>query len=508
MGIINSIYNATLEYINTKPKTERKKIGQFFTPPPVAEFMASLAEFTDEEIALLDPGAGSGILTGALCDAIIANSNIRKVHATLYENNIDVLPVLNTNMELIKAHMQKNGKEFFYKIVDSNFITANGLFWRNELGAEENYYDVIIANPPYKKIGKSDQEAIEMESIVYGQPNIYFLFMAMAAKMLKEDGQMIFINPRSFSSGAYFQKFRQWFFENIKLSHLHLFVSREDVFNCDSVLQETIILKAVKTKKNISNITVTETENLMMFESIKRFQVPYEIVVSNEEERFMLIPTKSEDTDIISFMKAWPETLISLGYKLKTGPVVDFRATEFLKEENEENTVPLFWPYNYDGYRIKYPVKNAKKPQFIIDSDKSKYLLLKNEDYIFVKRFTSKEENRRIQSAIYLESEFDESFIGIENHLNYITKIHGKFQPEELYGLFVILNSSYIDKYFRILNGSTQVNANEMNTMPFPSKQDIIELGKVALNTQFLSVEECDRILENKFGSAELKNVG
>lgn len=56
------------------------------------------------------------------------------------------------------------------------------------------------------KINKDSGQADAMRSIVFGQPDPYSLFMAMSAKLLKDDGGFVFIVPRSFTSGLYFSK--------------------------------------------------------------------------------------------------------------------------------------------------------------------------------------------------------------------------------------------------------------------------------------------------------------
>ena len=89
--------------------------------------------------------------------------------------------------------------------------------------------------------------------------------------------------------------------------------------------------------------------------------------------------------------------------------------------------------------------------------------------------------------------------ISTENHLNFITKLNGRMDREEMYGLFVVLNSNYMDRYFRVLNGSTQVNANEINAMPFPAQSDLAQIGKTAMRFSSLTDADCDSILENRF---------
>ena len=499
--LVDRIYESTQKFLNSVSKSKRKEIGQFFTPPSVARFMGSLMKYEKEHIDVLDAGAGSGILSASIMEEILYNHKIKSVYLCLYENNDAVLPVLQTNMSFIKETLQNQGIIFNYEIKSKNFIWDNIPFWRGEIGTNAALFDVIISNPPYKKINKDDLESKYMPEVVYGQPNIYFLFMAMSAKLLKQDGQMIFINPRSFSSGSYFHKFRKWFFDNIKLTNIHSFISREDVFNNDNILQETIIIKAIKTDIPVKYIKVTKTEGTEDFYNISGFNVPYSTILNpDDKNNFMLIPTSEEDIEVINFIHSWKENLIDLGYRLKTGPVVDFRSAEFLRKVQEPYTVPLFWAYNFENFRIKFPVSDEKKPQYIINSETSKRLLIKNKNYLYLKRFTSKEEKRRLQPVVYLAKHFPEyELIGVENHLNYITKTTGIMTEKELLGLFVIINSSVLDKYFRILNGSTQVNANEINSIPFPSKEDILELGAMIINKGDLSVESCDMILESKY---------
>jgi adenine-specific DNA-methyltransferase len=70
---------------------------------------------------------------------------------------------------------------------------------------------------------------------------------------------------------------------------------------------------------------------------------------------------------------------------------------------------------------------------------------------------------------------------------------------EEIYGLFVLFNSSFIDTYYRILNGSTQVNATEVNAIPLPSLDIIKEMGKRLLEKDSITIETCDSIIEEMF---------
>ncbi|MBV4438453.1 Eco57I restriction-modification methylase domain-containing protein [Clostridium tyrobutyricum] len=507
--IINKVNESTSNYVNTMSRNIRKKIGQFFTQPKVAEFMANLMKYNNDTIKILDAGAGSGILTAALCQKCLEDTVIKNIHIDLYENNENILPILKNTMEYISKIMDKYEKKFTYSIIEKNFILHNKNLWNDKDTKDQvKLYDIIISNPPYKKISKSDEESAVMDNIVYGQPNIYFLFMAMSAKLLKNGGQMIYIVPRSFTSGAYFKKFRKWFLNNVQLMHIHLFNSRGEIFNADSILQETIILKAIKIKerKDIDTITIT-TSSDSTFSDLDTFKISENTIIDRSTDNlYILIPKSEEEIKIINLINNWKYTMPDLGFKLSTGKVVDFRAKEFLNYHVNYNTVPLFWPCNFSKNKIKYVFNESKYPQFIINDEKSKSLLMDNKDYIFLKRFTSKEEPKRIQCALYFADQFSNyGKIGVENHLNYITKLNGDFTYEELYGLFVILNSSYLDKYYRILNGSTQVNATEMNSIHFPDMETILKIGLQAVRENDISVKSCNKIIRKVFIEKSIK---
>ena len=110
-------------------------------------------------------------------------------------------------------------------------------------------FDIIVSNPPYFKLPIDDKRAVAAKAVINGHPNIYAIFMAISARLLKENGQLIFITPRSYASGSYFKLFREYFFKIIEIDKVHLFVSRKDTFNRDKVLQETVIIKGTRKGK-------------------------------------------------------------------------------------------------------------------------------------------------------------------------------------------------------------------------------------------------------------------
>ena len=66
-----------------------------------------------------------------------------------------------------------------------------------------------------------------------------------------------------------------------------------------------------------------------------------------------------------------------------------------------------------------------------------------------------------------------------------------------MYGLYVLFNSTVYDCYYRMLNGSTQVNSTEINGMPVPSINIIEAMGKDLIRIKDMSEEVCNNILRS-----------
>ncbi len=488
--MLDYVCERTKEYINSMPKVLRKKYGQFFTSKDTAVFMASLFNIPVErkELYLLDPGAGSGILCTALIERL-QKYKFNVIHLVCYENDSNITSLLKTNIEYVSS---VSNIDIDFTLVKENYITSQELDFNLMIGANiaPQKYDIVIANPPYMKIAKDANEAKAMPEVCYGAPNLYFLFAAMSLFNLNNNGEMVYIIPRSWTSGAYFKSFRNFLFKNGVLTHIHLFARRDEVFEQEKVLQETIIIKVVKTKVKPTEVIVSTTKSNNDFSEIERISVPYDEIISSNDYYVYLI-TDTEEKEILERLKNLNDTLPSLGLKMKTGLTVDFRNKDMLRDKSDNKAVPLFYSQHIKDGKVLFPI--GKENEYIA-TDKNG-LLQKNENYLFVKRFTSKEEKRRLQCGIYLARRHPGyDVISTQNKINFITGLRALSECV-IYGLYVIFNSSLYDKYYRILNGSTQVNSTEVNSMPMPTMKTIEQMGKELIKAKDLSENMCNQIL-------------
>jgi adenine-specific DNA-methyltransferase len=479
-GLVEYAERLSAFYSDVLRPKDIKPDGQFFTPKQVSIFMADLFDINQDKITLLDPGAGTGILSAAFCERLLSKKKPTSVVIDAYENDPGIIPLLKEVLQECKKDLEEKGSKLEFNVLDQDFILTNerylsgpGLFERGEKS-----YDFVISNPPYYKVGTESPYTRMMAQLVCGQPNIYAFFMTMAASMLAVKGEMVFITPRSFCSGLYYKNFRKWFLRKVRVTKIHIFESRRDIFDKDEVLQENIIIKARKgTEEGTVTITTSKDKELNVS---GRIEVDYSDIVSpKNNESFIRIPTSELDVNILHIIDKWPSTLNKQGVQISTGPVVDFRAKEHLRQDLTKESVPLLWMHNMQNMRVVWPSKKNKKPAAIASKEETDLLLLPVKNYVLLKRFTSKEQRRRLDSAVLKQSEFPYESVGIENHVNYIHKPKGSLSVSEAFGIAALLNTGLIDNYFRSLNGHTQVNATEIRNLPLPDLSVIKKIGEI-----------------------------
>jgi adenine-specific DNA-methyltransferase len=470
-------------YIEIIPIKDRKAKGQYFTHRKVSELMVNLFENVEQKevIKILDPGAGIGIFESTFCEYVKSLEMKVKLSFDLYENDITIIPLLEQNMKTCKDDMASEGFEIDYKIFNDDFILSNAPIFNDQesFDEEKDGYDFVISNPPYYKLNKESNQVVEMKKIVSGQPNIYTLFMAVSAKLLKKGGQMTVLTPRSYCSGLYFKTFRKWFLNVVKPQKIHLFESRKEIFKKYDVLQENVILTASKTSIKPKNILISVSEGIPN-EALSTKNATYdEIIIETDNNIVMRIPTSELDDLIAAKIDIFDYNLETLGLKVSTGPVVPFRAKKFLlkKLNNRKNFVSLIWMHNIDNGMVNLSIQKNDIPVGLKRTNESEKILKPNKNYVLIKRFSSKEGKQRINAGIYLKKSLKSDFIGIENHVNYLYKKDGELTKDEAYGIAALLNSKLYNRYFQITNGSTQVNAFEIRSFPLPSLKIITSIG-------------------------------
>ena len=471
--MLHTIIDRTSLFMESMPKTLRKSYGQFFTTELTARFMAEMFHFdiTQPTIRICDAGAGTGVLTAAVVERLLNLGYAGHIYIVCYENDPHVLPLLHENLKFIA-----DGHQFTYEVREDNYIITPPV--------EGEQFDYIIGNPPYKKIGKDAPEALALPHVCHGAPNLYFLFWTRAIDALRDGQELVYIIPRSWTSGAYFAKFRDYMFSKCVITSMHIFASRDKVFDGESVLQETMIIKLRKTVARPEYVHMTSSAS-STFEDLRHYDVPYGSVVA--PNGYVFLVTSKEESLVLNKLNRLTDTLQTISLAMHTGIVVDFRTREVLRDKAEEGSVPLFYSHHIRGGRVVWPAQ--QEGEYMVTDHKG--FLQANGNYVFVKRFTAKEEHRRLQCGILLATDYPEyEYIGTQNKINFI-----RCQTaEEAYGIYTLLNSTLYDTYYRILNGSTQVNSTEVNSIPVPDVKTITAMGRQLMGHK-LTEDNCNKII-------------
>ena len=328
-------------------------------------------------------------------------------------------------------------------------------------------------NPPYKKILTNSKERQSARAFGLETVNLYSAFMGAAISLTEDNGYIVAIVPRSFCNGVYYKPFREFILKNCAIKHIHLFESRDKAFKDEAVLQENIIIMLQKNAEQ-GNVKISYC-NDDSFIGLSEFDVPFnEILHENDSEKYFNIPTKqqigNENLTVYSNLK-------DLNVKVSTGPIVDFRMKNLLLKDYAEKSVPLIYSVHLKNHRLSWP-QESKKPNAILESDEVNKQLFPKGFYVLVKRFSTKEETKRVVASLITPADFAQENIAFENHLNVFHVNKSSLSENIAYGLDCWLNSTNIDEKFRLFSGHTQVNATDLRNLPYPNTKDLEKLGK------------------------------
>jgi len=480
-------------YAEKVTNEEKKNKGQFFTPLPIARFMSELAETDLSELSILDPGCGTGVLSISLVESIFArNPNIKSIRLVAYETDIMLTKYLERAFEYLSQWLSVRKIKFDYIIYVSDFVLENRnalLYYSSLYDDELERFDFVISNPPYFKLSKSDERTKAAKEIVNGHANIYSIFMAIAAQLLNPAGQLVFIVPRSFTSGNYFHSFRNNFFKKVDIIHAHLFHSRSKTFIKDKILQETLILKCCP--KNIAvnreQVLITSSNGTQDLDNPESIIVPSEMVIEyNSPDKLVFLPTSEYERKIVELFRSWDGSLNKYNIQISTGPVVAFRARNYIQDYGDisnPKTAPLYWLHNVTKMDLIWPLERPNKGQYISVDEGSLSILIQNKNYLFLRRFSSKDDKCRLIAAPYYSNSLLSTHIGVENKLNYIYRPNGHLERSEIAGLGALFNSTLFDQFFRIINGNINVSATELRLMLLPPHDLIKEIGNELILT-------------------------
>ena len=474
----------TAEKTDVDNRSKKSSLGQFFTPATVSRFMAAMFSPTrSDECSLLDPGYGIGSLTSAFLDRW--DTYFHRIRVTGYE--VDDF-IYRRALE-IAAEMRAEAK-----VLNTDFIYTAV---RSILSPEQQLFSHAIINPPYKKINAGSRHRYLLRKVGIETVNLYTAFVALSVALLIDGGQLVAIIPRSFCNGPYYRPFRNFIMERAAIRHIHLFHARDKAFRHDAVLQENVIVHLVRGGKQGDVTVSTSTDD--GFNDYSENTYPFSTIVLPEDpEGFIHVPY-APVVDQIRSSSVINSSLEDLGIQISTGPVVDFRLRQYVRQAPEPGTVPLLYACHLSS---GWPKIDGKKPNAIQRTKETERWLYPNCRYVVTKRFSSKEERRRVVATVVDPGMFPDGteVVGFENHLNVFHTSKSGLSREMAAGLAAYLNSTAVDDHFRKFSGHTQVNATDLRNMKYPGNDALMSLGRWAARCDNLNQDDIDQRVSKLIG--------
>ncbi|MDO6476394.1 Eco57I restriction-modification methylase domain-containing protein [Alteromonas sp. 1_MG-2023] len=473
LSVIESVETYRAKANKSLDESKRASLGQYMSSAAVSELLASMFDNVDGDIKLLDAGAGVGSLTAAFIAR--ASESAKSIDVSCFEISDVMRKYLSKTLEDCELLLKDEKIDFNSKIYEDDFI-ENSVLQILDKDFKPTFNKAIL-NPPYLKIAAQSSERKLLKKIKFETGNLYSAFVGLAILLLEDGGELVAITPRSFCNGPYFKGFRKLLFEHCSLNKIHVFDSRKSAFKEDKVLQENVVFHLKKGGQQSEYVDIYSSNCALSDEKV-HLRVRFDEVVSpTNPDKFIHIITNDEERELATSAGALPCSLSDLGLEASTGRVVDFRTREALSSEPTADTVPLIYPANIQDAQLVWPNGDCKKSQYLIIGEKISSLGVKNGTYVLTRRLTAKEEERRIVAALYTGDKTDKEWVGFENKTNYFHALGKPIDYDLARGLWIFLNSSIVDRYFRQFNGHTQVNAADLRILRYP---DIHTLKKMS----------------------------
>jgi adenine-specific DNA-methyltransferase len=209
-----------------KTREERYAIGQFFTPPAIAEHMAAAVREVKPE-SVLDPGVGGGVLLRAVGEG-----------PRLFGLDVDAEAVELAGQSLPDA-----------ELAVGDFLDPST--W--PLG--EQTFGAVIANPPYIRhhnLSAGHKALAQRYSARFGQKvsslsGSYVYFFLESILRLNDGGRLVFITPTEFLDVRYGQAVKEALLEHCDIEEVLVLEMDELAF--EGVLTTSAITVATKCTK-------------------------------------------------------------------------------------------------------------------------------------------------------------------------------------------------------------------------------------------------------------------
>lgn len=471
-------YLISVTYTAMLPADVRSHLGAYYTPPPLAQRLVSMAGSAGvnwSTCRVLDPACGGGAFLSAVVIPMLKETRgqspalrIANIAARLTGFEVDPYAAWLSQVFLEAAMLPvcqaaRERMPVLVKVCDA---------LSESLPVSDGCYDLVIGNPPYGRVSLTASLRDRFRRSLYGHANLYGVFTDLAVHFARSGGVIAYVTPTSFLAGEYFKALRSLLAELARPVNIDFVSVRKGVF--DDALQETMLATyrkgcAESIAPAVHFIAPTSQDDLII-EKGGNFAAP-------AGGGPWLVPRSPEQARLVQKLGKMHWRLRDYGYEVSTGPLVWNRHKDQLAARSGKASYPLLWAESVTG-----------DGQFLFRADKKNHLpyfkakegdgwLITKTPCVLLQRTTAKEQSRRLIAA-ELPARFirKHGAVVIENHLNMVRPIvKSPAVPPAVLAAF--LNNPIVDRTFRCISGSVAVSAYELENLPLPSPGDLVRLA-------------------------------
>lgn len=497
VDFLEASYWLSSAYAMLSSAERRRELALFFTPPSITRGLLDDLEKADVDFTkrkFCDPACG-----GAAFLAPIA----QRIRLRLREQGRKPLAILRhieshvVGLDLDRA-LCRVASHFLLMVLREEILATGytpqlAIAQADSLTEESaclGKVDVVVCNPPYRKLTAEEVEAYRpaFSDVIEAQSNLYALFIALSVKMLRSEGLCALVTPTSFMSGQHFARLRTFLLKRATVEHIGMVSDRVGIFV--DVEQETALTlvrrRAPKADARPAKTNVSLVSRSGTYVAVGKCALP-------DGGAAWPIPRTETDLALIERALASRHRLSDYGYAARIGGYVwnrDERAT-FATETHARSgsatrkksgaakvgargargkaatVVPLLWSRDIRKSRLLFDgqAKVNGEDRFVTGEHPS----VVRRPSVLLQRVTSNDQPKRLVAAAVparLLAKYG-GFVG-ENHTVVLEQIdpQAAFSPAELAQLVV---SPALDRYFRCISGSTNVSVFELKQLPLPA---------------------------------------
>ena len=323
--ILGKLYE---QFITTE---ERKKLGQFYTPESVIDYILDQIEYTKniEDKKIIDISCGSGGFTTRATNRLInkfkANTDKKYVIETIVNSvyGMDINPfacyLAETNMliqllDLIVEIKKENPKYIVpkIKIFQTNSMEIPSLLSneyqeikdiKNKSGNFIDGFDFVVGNPPYLEAKKMDVNTKKLcvetcPNVASGAFDLFVCFIDKGLRLLKNNGKLGYIFPNKFLIANYAKKMREELLDKYTIKEI-IDVSECGIFENVSVYPVIMVIQNKKPQDNLvktaEKVASVEELNSKSFNTTEIRQDIYK----RDDRVFFILPSDKKQNSIL-----------------------------------------------------------------------------------------------------------------------------------------------------------------------------------------------------------------